>query len=81
MIYYMYLPEVKSKSSITGEEGSPRLDKNSFRWSSLCCKEIKQREHVALKLQEKSHTFKNDTGREILTRFRTWKLIAQHLSP
>ena len=28
------LPEEKLKSSI-GEEGSPRLDKNSFNWSSL----------------------------------------------
>lgn len=79
MIYY--LPEVKSKSSITGEEGSPRLDRNSFRWSSLCCKETKQRQHVAFKLQEKSHTCKNDTGREIYTPFRTRKLIEQHLAP
>lgn len=32
-----YSPEGKSKSSITG---SPRLDKNSFRWSSLAFKEV-----------------------------------------
>ena len=39
-----YSPEGKSKSSIIEEEEeSPKLDKNSLRWSPLPCKEINNR--------------------------------------